>query len=684
MCKEKFTKILQPTLDRIDCKKGHSADNVRPCCAPCNMCRSDRPTTIDNEAVYHLLRNGITGGLSNVMHRVNIAGDTKINHFKISVGDIHTYGGLSFCSKDSDNVMTHVMGVDFNSLYPFAMGSIRRPWIKYDNGTMYMPAALVEYTADPDKATSIFNEIFSTRFAETDTEAKSGLLLIVSLKGHIDSPYLNEFINFPPIFRNINIDTDDAAVVGDITAQQIKKVGVTGGTQRKLTQLLSTHDEYMTFSSYYLYFLIDRCHCIVDENAEIVTFTKTDCFKKFVTTFMNRRIAAMKLGNKGYEKYCKMMMNSSYGFDILNEEKYTKTKLCDYAETKDSQRRPNFISARRINNDLYLVTYRSTHYKCNTCIQLGLFTLDNAKYAYCAFAYDFLYRCLDMSKIHFIEGDTDSSYLAIAGNPDHDIHQGFRYVVADRGFYHKHYYEWFPDPYYGKENEKKLGGFKAARKVAIDAEHMKFRMGVKAYRAEKEAEKEERRLKQELREKELAAEAEAERAKEAEVEKEAEFEREKAMMREKEAEAEAEKEALKEAGMQKEAEKEREVGRSRDLERRIERIEKEREEMREDRKQMEKDREDMRQALRDVQWRNDEETLRQIEALKRRHAEELRQLEQRLRESTDKKVEELAAKVDPEVKKAKEEAAVEEEVAAIKKNEHKIEHRRSRDAANNG
>jgi hypothetical protein len=63
-----------------------------------------------------------------------------------------------------------------------------------------------------------------------------------------------------------------------------------------------------------------------------------------------------------------------------------------------------------------------------------------------------------MNKLHFIEGDTDSMYLAVAGNPDAGIHQGFRYAVKNRGFYHQHAYEWFPDPFKGKENEKKLGG----------------------------------------------------------------------------------------------------------------------------------------------------------------------------------------------------------------------------------
>jgi hypothetical protein len=63
-----------------------------------------------------------------------------------------------------------------------------------------------------------------------------------------------------------------------------------------------------------------------------------------------------------------------------------------------------------------------------------------------------------MDKIHFIEGDTDSMYYAVAGDPEAGIHQQFDNVVKDIDFYYQHRYEWFPDPAKGKEDEKKLGG----------------------------------------------------------------------------------------------------------------------------------------------------------------------------------------------------------------------------------
>jgi hypothetical protein len=189
----------------------------------------------------------------------------------------------------------------------------------------------------------------------------------------------------------------------------------------------------------------------------------------------------MKEGNKGYEKYCKMMLNAAYGYDIKNEKNYAKVKLCNFKQSITSHNNNNFLSDRQISDDLYLVTYKATSYKCDTCIQSGFYTLDNAKFAYLMFYYGFCNKCLDMKQIHFIEGDTDSMYLAVAGNPKAGIHQGFKYVHKNHGLYHQHYYEWFPDQSKGKENEKKLGG------VAVENEgHTMIAVAPKNYTIIKE------------------------------------------------------------------------------------------------------------------------------------------------------------------------------------------------------
>jgi hypothetical protein len=83
------------------------------------------------------------------------------------------------------------------------------------------------------------------------------------------------------------------------------------------------------------------------------------------------------------------------------------------------------------------------------------FTLDNAKFWYIKFVYYFIYIFMDLEQIHFIEGDTDSLYYAISGNPDENYHQGFKHVVKDKIFKKENVNKWFPNPTLPKEEQNR-------------------------------------------------------------------------------------------------------------------------------------------------------------------------------------------------------------------------------------
>jgi hypothetical protein len=142
----------------------------------------------------------------------------------------------------------------------------------------------------------------------------------------------------------------------------------------------------------------------------------------------------------------------------MNTSKYTVVRTYNRNMTLLKQGMPNFVNTRMINDDLFLVQSSKTSYSIDTPLQCACATLDNAKYWYLNFIYNFMYKCLDMTKMHFIEGDTDSMYWAVAGNPNDDVHQGFKHVVKDEVFYKNNVFKWFPDPTKGLEDEKKLLG----------------------------------------------------------------------------------------------------------------------------------------------------------------------------------------------------------------------------------
>ena len=61
-----------------------------------------------------------------------------------------------------------------------------------------------------------------------------------------------------------------------------------------------------------------------------------------------------------------------------------------------------------------------------------------------------------MNKIHYIESDTDSLYVAIAGNPNESPKQLFNHVIKKKEFYDKNIYKFMPNPSINSiEDEKK-------------------------------------------------------------------------------------------------------------------------------------------------------------------------------------------------------------------------------------
>ena len=455
LCGASFSNTNKPTLDRINNELSHTKTNVKLACVTCNKLKSNRdeeitrlkirvkqfadqfclPKTITNEDEYKVLREGITGGLSNVMHRVNLKDITHINKIKYENNKVISY--------DTPYVIKRVVGIDFNSLYPSSFSSEPHPFNPYTDNKMYMPGSLKQIIRNKDLAMKIINE-------RKD-------LFIAVVKGYI--PNINEFINYPPIFRNIDIEIK-REVIGDYMMNVIEKHNLCSQRhQRKLTQLLSTHNEYMSFSSYYLWFLIDTCGFIVEDIKVLFLYDKHGGFNRFVKEMMNKRIEEMSKGNKSAALFCKLCMNGSYGYDGMNTEKYNKVRVTNEDKVRSCFMSDTFVDSVRLNEDTYLTESKTKSTTVKTCLQEAYFTLDNAKYWFLNFLYNFLFKCLDPMKYHYVEGDTDSIYLAIAADSLDDI-------VLDemKSYWNENKNLFFPDPKKGVSDEKKLLG------VAIENE----------------------------------------------------------------------------------------------------------------------------------------------------------------------------------------------------------------------
>jgi hypothetical protein len=172
---------------------------------------------------------------------------------------------------------------------------------------------------------------------------------------------------------------------------------------------------------------MDVCHFEIDDIEVCYVFSKNTAFKDFADKMMKKRIE-----NPESSEFYKLVMNSTYGSLIKNQEKYTHSVIADRHLAEMKKRSDHFRGIRELNDDVYETVeeitdeiikkteskkckeyvfkngeiqklVRKAQYQvesvpvsfgCDTDIINGFFTLDNSKYIYLSFIYEFMYKCL--------------------------------------------------------------------------------------------------------------------------------------------------------------------------------------------------------------------------------------------------------------------------------------------------
>ncbi|KAA6404422.1 MAG: hypothetical protein EZS28_000043 [Streblomastix strix] len=296
-----------------------------------------------------------------------------------------------------------------------------------------MPAQLIEKITDQDRYKAL---IYNTnRFANDPLVVDKMLIFVAEIKGHTDERFINEVLNWGPILRNIDITTNIETIGEFMNNHLVNHQHQHDKTERKLTNLIDTNNEVMSLNNYYLWLLNDTCHLVNDEIISVTTFTKHINFNSFVKEFMNLRQQAKDAKNEGLGQFCKLILNSAFGGDALNSEKYSNTRLLSANKTFVQHMMGEFIHSTELNDDLYVVQVDKESCRCNTRLQVAYFVLDSAKFWYVNFIYNFMYKAYDMSRMHFVQCDTDSLTWAISDNPNRGPEQLFEEVVKDQGFF---------------------------------------------------------------------------------------------------------------------------------------------------------------------------------------------------------------------------------------------------------
>jgi hypothetical protein len=179
---------------------------------------------------------------------------------------------------------------------------------------------------------------------------------VAVLRGHIEEEYINEYINFPPSVKKLEVVTNEETIGKYMYSFMEQHSLPRNKKEKKLTQLLSTHEQFMSFGMYELWGLIGDRHFVVDEIQTIILFIKHMHIGKFVNELFNKRVTAKTTGENAL---CKQILNASYGSDLQNNENFANVKFMSKEKALHAAVNASFISSLKVHNDLYLVEKES-------------------------------------------------------------------------------------------------------------------------------------------------------------------------------------------------------------------------------------------------------------------------------------------------------------------------------------
>ncbi|KAA6384352.1 MAG: hypothetical protein EZS28_020122 [Streblomastix strix] len=113
----------------------------------------------------------------------------------------------------------------------------------------------------------------------------------------------NNLLALPPIFRNIEIENIEEVISEYMHSQAQKHSLLMTKKDRKLTTIVYTNG------------------FIITDYKAIPVSEKNTAYEPFVRTMMNLKIQAKFVGSSK-EKFQKLIINASYGYDTLNAKKF--------------------------------------------------------------------------------------------------------------------------------------------------------------------------------------------------------------------------------------------------------------------------------------------------------------------------------------------------------------------------
>ena len=215
--------------------------------------------------------------------------------------------------------------------------------------------------------------------------------------------------NFPPMFKNALVSKSD---IGDLMKNYAEEERLLS-QPRKMWNSSFTLQTGTLITPLLLFYL--QLGLVCTKLHRFVKYTPKKSFNSFVQS-------AVDAGRQGDEnsnssvvaETMKLLVNSSYGYQIMDRNRQTVTKYLTDKKTDAAITSKLFKKLDHVNKSWYEVELAKAHTEHKELIFVGFFILHYAKLRMLELYYNFFTRFCDVNEFEEQEKDTDSLYLALA------------------------------------------------------------------------------------------------------------------------------------------------------------------------------------------------------------------------------------------------------------------------------
>ena len=242
------------------------------------------------------------------------------------------------------------------------------------------------------------------------------------------------FAEMQPVFKNVTVTRDD---IGPFMRQYAEENDIMSAPRRMLVG--SFHGIKLLLATPLLRWYLAH-GLVVDRVYQIIEYEPKPCFQHFGDSVS----AARRAGDADPDKAIiadtmKLLGNSAYGKTVTNVDRHRDIKYSTEVGTSVLINNKRFRQLDVVSADAYEIEMNKSVVKYTLPLHIGFFVYQYAKLRMLQFYYDFVARYVDRSLFQYCEMDTDSAYIALAGDSIDDL-----VAPEHREHYFRNRSQWLP------------------------------------------------------------------------------------------------------------------------------------------------------------------------------------------------------------------------------------------------